>query len=120
MAIKLTIDEFYPSKYLAAADLAGRVAVYTITGIEKEEFEEGAKPVLAFEETSKHLVTNKTNWATLKELFGNNLSGWVGQKIELYAERVHFGSKMVNSIRLRQPTSRPASETPGASDITTA
>ena len=63
------VNEMYPSKWLAAADLEEQDCIMTIRRIQSEDIGDGEKWVLYFDEGTKGLVLNKTNGAN-----ANNIS----------------------------------------------
>lgn len=94
-------EDLFPSNYLTASDLNGSSGRYRIKHLSFEDFEDGSKPVLEFEDTDKMLVLNKTNGKTLREGFGDDVEKWFGQEIELYTQRIDFKGKRVDAIRVR-------------------
>jgi hypothetical protein len=107
-ALKMNIHEVYPSKWLKAADLAGKSAVLKVATATMEELKapdgsRDTKLVVRFANTSKALVVNKTNLHALGEALGDNTEAWIGQTIEAYPTRVSMGGKEVDAIRLRKP-----------------
>jgi hypothetical protein len=104
--VGITRDDAYPSRFLKAADLNGRVAIYTVHSASFEDLgrEKERKPVVWFKESNKGLVLNVTNWNSVEELYGDNTDQWLGKPIELYPTKTSFGGKRVDCIRLRQPT----------------
>ena len=107
-----TIDDFYPSKWLKAADLGDRDVTVVIKGLREEEVGDDLKPVLFFEGTDKGLVLNKTNFETIAHLHGKNSDGWGGARIELFATPVTFQGKTTDAIRVRAAKKRPAKQHP--------
>jgi hypothetical protein len=106
--LKMNIREVYPSKWLKAADLAGKpavlkVATATMETLKAPDGTQETKLVVRFANTSKALVVNKTNLHALGEALGDNTEAWVGQTIEAYPTRVSMGGKEVDAIRLRKP-----------------
>jgi hypothetical protein len=62
------------------------------------------KLVVYFRERGfKPLVCNLTNYDAIATLYGDETNGWAGQRIELFADRVRFGGKLVDSVRVRAP-----------------
>jgi hypothetical protein len=105
---KMHIHEVYPSKWLKAADLAGKpaalkVATATMETLKAPDGAQETKLVVRFANTSKALVVNKTNLHTLAEVLGDETDAWIGQTIEAYPTRVAMGGKEVDAIRLRKP-----------------
>ncbi len=108
-------NDFFPSKYLSAADLNGDTTVI-IEGIGREDFNGEPKPVLQLRD-SKDLVLNKTNAKIIAGLYGDEIDLWSGRGIVLYATDVDFRGEMVQAIRIRRK--RPeAPEVNGAGTLT--
>ena len=98
-----TLNDLFPSKYLKAADIGESDLIVTIKKLVKEELgqDRDEKPVLYFSETDKGLVLNKTNAESIAAIYGNDLGGWVGKRIALYATEVSFAGKVSMGIRVR-------------------
>lgn len=98
----------FPSEYLNEADLKGKDVSLTISKVWKDDLpiEGGAKRksvVIAFEKTTKKLVLNKTNAATVVGLHGREANDWVGKKITLYPTTCKFkGDPNYPCIRIRE------------------
>ena len=100
-----------PSTTLKAADLDGSEVALTIKSYEAKEFDEkdaktgrswkAVKPILAFEETDKTFVCNKTNRNSIAYAYGKEMDDWIGKPITLYPTMVEFGGNMVEAIRVR-------------------
>jgi hypothetical protein len=97
------INSLFPSKYVAASDLPGDVAV-TIAKIEIEEVgqDKEPRPVLYFYGKGKGMVLNKTNANRIKAMYGSEVNLWVGQSITLYPSETEFAGETVPCIRVRQ------------------
>lgn len=99
------IDEFFPGKYLKAADLAGGEFKISMKGITVEEMESDrgteSKPVLYFHGTDKGLVLNKTNAHAISDSHGYNYLEWDGRQITLFEAEVDAFGKKVPAIRVR-------------------
>lgn len=93
-------SDFFPSKYLKAADFDGD-QVLTIEKVTREDFEGDFKPIVYFKETEKELVLNKTNFKTIANLHGQDSDSWAGQKIQLFTTEVDFKGEQVLAIRVR-------------------
>ena len=106
-------NDVFPSKYISQKDLE-RPMVLTINTVVMEDLDGDhgveSKPIMYFREAdSKALVVNKGNWTVCEEAYGEDSDGWVGKRIEIYADpNVMFGSKRVGGVRLRIPTAAPA------------
>lgn len=110
------ISEEFASKYLSAADLGefkGRKTVLTIESASIETFKNDdgqkvKKVVLQFRDHDKAMVVNATNRDVLVNLYGDDTDDWEGQLIGLHVERVQFGAKRVDAIRLDEEKPRPS------------
>lgn len=84
-------DQLYPGRFIKAGELLGKKVTLTIADVDLENLvgddgQEKAKAILSFRETPKKLVTCKTNGLCLKEMFGKQLSAWVGKKVTLFPD----------------------------------
>ena len=89
MAKKLnTYDDLYAGRFLKAGNFNGKPVTLTIKGFMREELEgddgKKVKAVLSFEETEMQLVTCKTNGYSIKCMFGDKLSDWIGKRVTLF------------------------------------
>ncbi len=106
-----TVDEMFPSKYLKASDLGGKVVRLKIAFVEiGVKLGNDTVNVLHFAQTERVLVMNKTNFnrivMALHPLIGDrakNTDNWTGQAIDLYEELVEFQGSMRPAIRVRAP-----------------
>lgn len=115
----MNINEAFPSKYIRAMDLKGRVANVKIRDVVYEEVGSGdSKPVIYFEGKEKGLILNKTNGMSIAAEYGPETDGWIGATIELFSMKVPFNGQQVDSIRMRFPRQAPAraSVAPNARD----
>jgi len=100
----MNLSEMFPSKNLKAEDLMGQGDL--IANIERIDLEEigqdrQRKPVVSFAGLEKRLVLNKSNALVLAALFGDDTTAWRGKFVALYATKVPFQGKLVDSIRVR-------------------
>lgn len=89
MAKKLnTYDDLYAGRFLKAGNFNGHPVSLTIKGFMREELEgddgKKVKAVLSFTETEMQLVCCKTNGYSIKCMFGDKLSDWIGKKVTLF------------------------------------
>lgn len=63
--------------------------------------ETAKRPIVRFVKTVKALVLNKTNKATIVDLYGNDTRKWIGQRVTLYPSTTLFGRKTVDCVRVR-------------------
>lgn len=109
----MNINDMYPSRYLKASDLKGQPATLTIAGVEMVLMEQNdgsskEKPVLSFRGTERQMVLNVTNARMLAELFGPETDSWVGQQFVIASQRVSFGNRIVDAIRVMGKADRKA------------
>lgn len=92
-----SLRQYAAGAFLRAADIKGTEPIYTITKIREHVFEATAdrpaetKLVLEFAETEQELVLNKTNVATLCDLYGDTAEQIVGHRIQLQVVRTQLG-----------------------------
>ena len=100
------------SKYLKAADLAGREVTVRMDYVEYETLrgQDDDQPVLYFLDDTKQLILNAINERTIKSAFGDETDDWHGGSIVLFPTTTQFGSEIVPCIRIRIPA--PVSATP--------
>lgn len=84
-------DQLYPGRFIKAGELLGRKVTMTISDVDLEDLqgEDGtpkAKAILSFKETEKKLVTCKTNGICLREMFGKDLTQWVGKRVTVFPD----------------------------------
>lgn len=116
----MRIDELYPSRWLKAADVT-RPVLATIKSVAIEEVAEGEdKPVLNFFGDLKPMVLNRTNSASIAELYGEDTDTWTGKQVVLFSTKVQFNSKLVDAIRVRAPKPQAAAPAPAAAKTASA
>lgn len=84
-------DQLYPGRFLKAGELLGKKPSLTITEVDLEELQgddgaKKAKAIISFKETEKKLVACKTNGVCIKEMFGKDLSAWLGKRITIFED----------------------------------
>ncbi len=84
-------DQLYPGRFIKAGELLGKKVTLTIAEVDTEELmgEDGNKKIkatLAFKETEKMHVMCKTNGVCLRDMFGKDLSAWVGKRVTLFPD----------------------------------
>lgn len=82
-------DILFPGRFLKAGEFQGRDVTLTITEITTEELPQDkggdrVRGIIAFQETKKKLVLNRTNGECLKTLWGRETNDWIGHKVTLY------------------------------------
>jgi hypothetical protein len=84
-------DQLYPGRFIKAGELLGKKVTLTIADVDLEDLvgEDGkpkAKAIVAFRETEKSLVCCKTNGICLKEMFGKQISEWIGKRVTIFPD----------------------------------
>lgn len=83
-----TYDGLYPGRFLKAGLFEGKQVTLTIKDANLEELEgddgKKVKAILAFVETEMQLVTCKTNGFSIKSMFGDKLSNWIGKRVTFF------------------------------------
>ncbi|MEI6449162.1 MAG: hypothetical protein WCP98_04330 [Actinomycetes bacterium] len=85
----LSFDELYPGTYVKAGEFNGKPATLTIKSVSREMLsngtggEEGAV-IVAFAESEKLFVMNKTNAVCLRAMWGDDSGEWAGHKVTLH------------------------------------
>lgn len=99
----MNINQVFPSKYIAAADLNGQQVAVTIERVAMEPVaqNEPPKPVLYFQGKKKGMVLNKTNAANIATMYGPETDGWIGKAITLFSTFVDFQGRSVEAIRIK-------------------
>jgi hypothetical protein len=113
----LLASEFDKSKYLNAVDdLKGGERKFKIKEVTAEDVGKETKLVVWFTNDKKGLVLNKTNNRVLRKEYGDDVEGWKGKIIAVFAMDVLFQGKLTPGLRVRilppkQPGAKPASTT---------
>jgi hypothetical protein len=100
------VDLLFPSKYLKAADLRGKSAVVKIESIEPRadlQMKSGKtekKPLVRLAGKEKSWVLNKTNAHLIAEVYGAEVTAWIGCEIVIRSEKVRFGGQSVDAVRV--------------------
>jgi hypothetical protein len=101
------VKDVFPSKYLSAADIAGREPTVTFSAVEVIEMEQDnrvqRKLVASFKNATKQLVLNKTNSQACADLYGDDTDAWIGKAVKLVVARVDFQGRRVDAIRIDPP-----------------
>jgi len=97
--------QVFPSPFFKADDVAASEPVLTIKAVSTELMSDSTeRRVLAFQETDKKLVLNKTNWTKVADLTKeDDDERWIGKKIRLVVERVAFKGDLVDAVRVANP-----------------
>ena len=114
----MKINQAFPSKYIKAADLAGKEFTLTIAKVQIEDVggqgNEEDRPVMYFAGRSKGMVLNRTNATAIAHRYGDDTDNWTNKEIIVYPDTVMFQGKMVDCVRVRVPAQAadPASDIP--------
>lgn len=107
----MNIDNEFPSKWLKAADMAGKRIPVTLDRVAREEVGSDMKPVLYFQGKEKGVVLNKTNAEILKEAFGRETEEWTGKEIILTTHKVRNAEgTLVDGFTIQFPVSTALDE----------
>jgi len=117
----MKVSEAFPSKYLKADDINGKIAVnisdvvYEPVGVDKTP-----KLVAYFRELDKPMVLNHTNADMIGLLHGEETDTWKGKRIILMKVLVPFQGKNVPAIRVGDTVpgvkQKPPQEEPSEED----
>lgn len=115
----MKINEMFPSKYLAAADLKGKVVAVTMMQVVMEKIGKDERPVLYFVGANKGLVLNKTNGTTISQAFGDDTDAWTGKNIEIFPAMTEYQGKPTPCLRVRTLNSPtfPQAETAAPAEL---
>ena len=97
----MKIGEVFQSRFLRAADLAGRERKVVIDSVETEELDGKTAMIAHFRGAKKALVVNKTNALAIGEVLGEETDKWLGHEVVLFTTKVPFNGRMVDAIRVR-------------------
>lgn len=95
------VSEMFPTKWLSAVEVEGKVFKLVISSYGKETYDDGDKMTINFHGAKKGMVLNHTNRTTLVWLFGDEADAWIGQTVELFTEPVNFKGKISAGLKLR-------------------
>ena len=108
------INDFFPSKYIKAADLKGNRVKVTISHVTGETMrgETKPKPILYFIGKDRGLVLNPTNAKKIAELAAtDDYSLWGGLEIKLYPSTTEYKGEETACIRIEGiPGAKPTGE----------
>lgn len=116
----MRIGDVFPSNYLKASDLNGKVVPVTIREVKTEQVgrDKEWKAVIYFEGKDKGVVLNKTNAKKIVEIAGSDdTDDWPGVVIALYATEVDFQGDTVEAIRVRPATGSKAKPKPAPEPV---
>jgi hypothetical protein len=112
----MNVNDIFPTRFVAAADLNGKSFTLTIRSVTLEDMQSHdnktvTKPVAWFTNAAKGLVLNRTNTMIIADLYGPETDAWAGKRITIYATKVRAFGKMEDAIRVREeapPATAPA------------
>lgn len=117
-------DDLFKGRFLKAGNFGDQKVTLTIVDVNTEKLagddgQEKTKGILSFKETELGLVLNKTNATCIRELFGRELSKWLGRKVTFFASEWNgepcircWGSPELDAdkrIEVRLPKRKPIS-----------
>lgn len=100
-----TVSELFPSRWLTAADLAGRPVRVVIESVDFENMRQRdgtteRKAVITFEKAHKQLVLNKTQAQAIMNLAGSErFADWPGVAVVLTEGRAPNGKPTITIER---------------------
>ncbi len=99
----MNVRSMFPSKYVAAGDLAGHDVSVVIAAIkiEKVGSDDEQRPVVYFQGMTKGMVLNRTNARRIEQLYGGETDAWLGRPITIYPSETDFAGESVPCIRVR-------------------
>lgn len=115
----MKVNQMFPSKYLAGADLAGKAVTVTIAAVNPEKMrdpqthEQVTKYVVYFAEShsGKGLILNKTLAVQIsRALSVDDTDAWKGSRITLYPENMTVAGVDRIAIRARAATNGASHE----------
>lgn len=100
----MNVRSMFPSKFVAAHDLAGQDVNVVVSAIKVEPVgsDEEMRPVLYFQGFVKGMVLNRTNAKRIEQMYGGETDSWVGRPVTLYPSETEYGGETVPCIRVRQ------------------
>ena len=121
----MNVRDMFDNKHLAAEDLRGKDWTLTISKVVPGLLKKAGtskvdkRPIISFAELdakapkgeeAKTLVCNKTNYKTIKALYGKTAADWIGKRITIYPTTCLFGKETKDCIRVRpdEPSGKPA------------
>jgi hypothetical protein len=113
----MNVNDIFPTRFVAAADLNGKSFTLTIRSVTLEDMQSHdnktvTKPVAWFTNAAKGLVLNRTNTMIIADLYGPETDDWVGKQIIIYATKVRAFGKMEDAIRVREEVPAPVKPVP--------
>jgi|SRR5687768_8131690 len=107
---------FFDSRVLRVWHLDGKDKTFTIEKVTRlttiMKGEEKKQPLIRFKGVPLPFALNKTNGATVEQLYGRNPKAWIGKRLTLYPTQTQVGRNTVDCIRVRNqaPTGKGQAE----------
>lgn len=109
----MKMGEAFPSAFLKTDDLQGRQVTVTIESYSLEDVgDDEKKLVLHFAGKNRGLVCNKTNAASISDIYGDEMDEWLGKRITLYPTKTNYAGRMTPCIRIQEPAAPTAAPSP--------
>ena len=85
----MDFDQLFPGRFIKAGELNGKDVTLTIDAIRLEDLPsdkggEKTRGVIAFKQTKKEWVLNRTNAECLKGMWGRDTDNWIGKRVTIY------------------------------------
>lgn len=101
-------EVLFPGKYLKSAEFGQVKPTYTVKAITVEDLPDEKtggtrkRGIVAFQETEKALVLNRTNATALKAMFGAETNNWLGKRVCFFAAPFTdpFTGEQITAIRV--------------------
>jgi hypothetical protein len=96
----------FPGSYLSAVEIGDRLINGTISHVKRVDLdqEDGTKKargVVFFEGTTRGWVMCKTTAQCVAAMFGEDVAGWTGKRLTLYATEVQVGKERKPAVRVK-------------------
>jgi hypothetical protein len=96
----------FKGDYIAAVEFGAKQPTLTIASVklcklEQEDGRQKEKGIIAFKETERGWVLNRTNATCLAALFGDETDNWIGKRITLFSTMVQVGRAKESGIRVK-------------------
>ena len=104
--------KYTKSKFVKGSDLPKRLTTVTIAKVYEHTFDQSGetKPALDFSDFDQSMALNKTQIATLIDLFGTDVRAWAGQRINLQPVPTQFAGKSSIMITLADAQPFPTAQ----------
>ena len=102
------VDLLHPTRFLKSSEFKGKDVTHVISDVVLEEMErednsKETKGIVAFSDTPKLLILNRTNSDCLKAMFGPETDAWRGKRVTFFPMPMvnPFTKENITAIRLR-------------------